>query len=247
MIRADKTAVYIGTVFPVIYWHLTPDRVFNWFIPGDFISFAGLLGTIEASAIGPSLFLATKLVFYGIWIWAPLWWFLVHLSIGRRYGLAPPTGKIFWVLGTWVNWYLGIVYFNSDLIFTITNVIAHGIPYYALIGIYAHRKMEDGGYGQISGPPKPIFKRVIFYGLFIIPILMLAMGEEYMWNFLIYREFGEFFELLWAWPGEQISSPVWTAFWIAMLSLPQVVHYLLDGFIWKFNQRNPDLGKYLFP
>ena len=31
------------------------------------------------------------------------------------------------------------------------------------------------------------------------------------------------------------------SFWVALLSAPQIVHYILDGFIWKMNANNPDL------
>jgi hypothetical protein len=37
------------------------------------------------------------------------------------------------IVGTFLSWYFGIVYFNNDLIFTLLNVISHGIPYIALI------------------------------------------------------------------------------------------------------------------
>jgi hypothetical protein len=35
--------------------------------------------------------------------------------------------------GTLVSWYVGIVLFNGDLIFTLLNVVSHGIPYLALV------------------------------------------------------------------------------------------------------------------
>jgi hypothetical protein len=37
------------------------------------------------------------------------------------------------IVGTLLSWYLGLVYFNNDLIFTLLNVISHGIPYIALV------------------------------------------------------------------------------------------------------------------
>ena len=46
-------------------------------------------------------------------------------------------GKDIVVATTAVCWYVGIVFFNSDYAFTVTNVIIHGVPYFALIYVYA--------------------------------------------------------------------------------------------------------------
>jgi hypothetical protein len=36
------------------------------------------------------------------------------------------------IIGTLSSWFFGIVYFNNDLVFTLLNVVSHGIPYMAL-------------------------------------------------------------------------------------------------------------------
>ena len=46
-------------------------------------------------------------------------------------------GKDIVVATTAICWYVGIVFFNSDYAFTVTNVIIHGVPYFALIYVYA--------------------------------------------------------------------------------------------------------------
>ena len=51
-------------------------------------------------------------------------------------------GKDIVVATTAICWYVGIVYFNSDYAFTVTNVIIHGVPYFALIYIYAKYRRE---------------------------------------------------------------------------------------------------------
>ena len=51
-------------------------------------------------------------------------------------------GKDIVVATTAVCWYVGIVAFNSDYAFTVTNVIIHGVPYFALIYVYARFRRE---------------------------------------------------------------------------------------------------------
>jgi hypothetical protein len=45
-------------------------------------------------------------------------------------------GKDVVVITTAVCWYIGIVTFNSDYAFTVTNVIIHGVPYMVLVYWY---------------------------------------------------------------------------------------------------------------
>ncbi|MFH4043607.1 hypothetical protein WAI98_20490, partial [Acinetobacter baumannii] len=54
-------------------------------------------------------------------------------------------GKDIVVATTAICWYLGIVAFNSDYAFTVTNVIIHGVPYFALIYVYAKARRETAG------------------------------------------------------------------------------------------------------
>ena len=46
---------------------------------------------------------------------------------------------------TAVCWYVGIVAFNSDYAFTVTNVIIHGVPYFALVYWYRHTRRAGEG------------------------------------------------------------------------------------------------------
>jgi len=32
----DTVTIYAATLYPILWWHLTPDRNFNWFVDGDF-------------------------------------------------------------------------------------------------------------------------------------------------------------------------------------------------------------------
>ena len=250
--RIDKLTVYCGTLFPVIHWHLSPGKKFSWFIPGDFLSLGPLRDAIANQPGGNALLSVLGFSFFAFWIAIPLTWVAFHLWAARRYGFAYPIGKTLWVLGTCINWFLGIVYFDSDLAFTLTNVVAHGVPYYGLIGLYGHRRLMRGGYAirlpkMVEIPSRARFGWGLLYLGFLAPILMLALTEEYLWNFLLYRDYSGFFEAFWHYPMAAVSDPGWRALWMSVLAMPQVVHYVLDGFIWKFNSRNPDLKRFLLP
>ena len=75
-----------------------------------------------------------------------LYWLLILVSLGQEFLIYRKNrsnvsiGKILWVLMTAANWYLGIVFFNSDLVFSISNVVAHGVSYLVLINWYAIEK-----------------------------------------------------------------------------------------------------------
>lgn len=247
--RVDKLAVYTGTLFPVIYWHVFSGKHISWFLPGDFLSLAWLRSwPLEHGFLGSVLWYGGLGLFLLVWAGVLPLWLGIHWRFCRRHGTAFPLGKALWVLGTWFNWLLGIVIYDSDLVFTLTNVIAHGIPYYGLIGIYGYRKLRAHGYGGGTGwAPRPGWAPLPFFALFLTPILLLALGEEYLWSFLLYREHSELFQVFWQFPREALRDPLWKAAWLALLSMPQVIHYILDGFIWKFDGSNPDLTRYLFP
>src|SRR6185436_9824454 len=52
-------------------------------------------------------------------------------------------GKDIVLATTAVCWYVGIVTFNSDYAFTVTNVIIHGVPYLVLVYWYASLRREQ--------------------------------------------------------------------------------------------------------
>jgi hypothetical protein len=77
-------------------------------------------------------------------------------------------------------------------------------------------------------------------------IFMLAILEEYFWDLLVNREKQAFFELMFDYSMEYIENNNFQAFAIGVLALPQVVHYVLDGFIWKMNNNNTRLKEIMF-
>lgn len=58
---------------------------------------------------------------------------------------------------------------------------------------------------------------------------------------------GSNLQFFWTYPNFELNSMAIKAICLALLSVPQLSHYILDGFIWKFNHRNPDLKKFLLP
>jgi hypothetical protein len=127
-------------------------------------------------------------------------------------------GKDIVVLTTAVCWYVGIVALNSDYAFTVTNVIIHGIPYIVLV--YWYRCMgESTRTSNISNN----MARVV---PFLATIWVLAYAEEMLWDIGLWHQrswlFGSAWELG---SAELILAP--------LLAVPQITHYVLDGFIWK--------------
>lgn len=212
---SDNFVIYWSMLYPVLFWHMNIDRNFSWFMAGDFVQWnikhIGLFNTI-----GSGIYL----VVIGAWLIQELAFSSTRL----------PIGKILWVMTTATNWFLGIVWFNSDLIFTLTNVIAHGVPYLALVYFYQNKKMKLRK--QWISPR--------FLGHFLLVILVLAMVEEIFWEVMVNKEFRSIF------PTVEVPYVI-LVLATALLSVPQITHYVVDGFIWKSNEKNPYLKKVLFP
>jgi hypothetical protein len=225
---SDGTAIYVAMLYPIVFWHFSSDRVFSWFVDHDFLSFH-----LELS---PWVYFGASLLFFVFM----LFWWIEDIILCKQNNLSRPYGKWIWVWSTAFNWYLGIVYFNSDFAFTITNVVAHGLPYLVLIYIYVLKKnkLSKGNWLSHAG-----WK----YGVLILAsILVLALGEEYLWDMYLYRDNVWFFESIVPYPFDLLSNPFAQSLALALLSLPQVTHYILDGYIWKANAHNPFLNKVIF-
>jgi hypothetical protein len=133
------------------------------------------------------------------------------------------------LLGTALSWYFGIVYYNSDLIFTILNVVSHGVPYMALIWFYGHKKALQKPL-SLSFIQNTVFSEkgiVIFISL----LIGLAYVEESLWDNFIWHDHPQFFSFN---QFQRLNMGInMQIFLVPLLSVPQVTHYILDGFIWK--------------
>ncbi|MEM1407851.1 MAG: hypothetical protein AAGG59_13820, partial [Bacteroidota bacterium] len=229
---SDKFVIYLGMLYPVFYWHLNTQREFSWFVDGDFFNISEFTGGLTfilpyINTIGTTLYLTILVA-----------WLLQEIVVHKKNELSFPLGKVLWIITTAFNWFLGIVYFNSDFAFSLTNVVAHGIPYMALMFFYVERKK------QVTHKI-PIGKMGVNVAFMLVVVLMLAFGEEYLWDMFVYRENKNLFTRLFNYPFSQVTSTLATALALALLSMPQVTHYILDGFIWKANKKNPYVKKVL--
>jgi hypothetical protein len=127
------------------------------------------------------------------------------------------------IIGTCLSWYLGIITFKGDLIFTLFNVIAHGIPYMALVYFFISKRSSE--------VTTMSWKGVL---IFIITVLLLAYLEEGLWDGFVWRDHEVVFPIFASLP--HIDTPLLLAVLVPLLALPQLTHYVLDGFIWKIHK-----------
>lgn len=208
--KLDSAAIYGATLYPVIFWHCNLPRQFSWFMPGDFFA---IPWPFVADIAG---------VLFGLILIA----YVVKEFIAARNGRSFNIPKQGILAGTVLVWYVGIVMYNGDLAFTATNVAAHGIPYMALVWLYGRKQYPDAEQG---GAARWFSLKMI--PVFIGVILILAYIEEGLWDGLVWRDHDTIFP--WAEGLPWLGSSLWLAFVVPLLTLPQVTHYLIDGFIWK--------------
>jgi hypothetical protein len=197
--------IYAATLYPLLYWHLSPPRNFNWFVDGDFVQRDWPLGRHLATGLYAALLLAYLAREY--WLYRQT----NTLNIPRNLLLG----------GTALAWYAGIVLFNGDLAFTLLNVVSHGVPYLALV--WSRRPTAAAGRGWWAGR----------YGLalFLVAIGLFAFLEEGLWDGLVWREHGAVFGWFQGLPT--VAEPALLRWLVPLLALPQSTHYVLDGFIWR--------------
>ena len=199
----DNFVIYTATGYPMLFWFLSGPRKFNWFIEKEFFSYENA----EFLQICNWIYFAI-MVFYVLRT--------LYKTITEKYFNIPKNAVI---AGTALSWYFGIVYFNNDLIFTLLNVISHGIPYMALIYLKEIDQKSKSELGVLSCL-KEFRGLLIYVGI----LLLIAFSEEYLWEILVWNEQ---FSL----SGLQLTN--WAFILVPLLTVPQFTHYLLDGFIWK--------------
>jgi hypothetical protein len=205
----DAVAIYAATVYPLIYWHANLPRKFWWFVANDFSTIPAGLAKIAA----PVYWLA--LAAYAVKA--------LYLVLVKKH-LNP--GKDIVVVTTALCWYIGIVAYNSDYAFTVTNVIIHGVPYLALIYWYGRARLVQsesrGAFRLFARGP----------ALFLFLLWVLAYFEELVWDRGVWHDRDWFFGNGWEIDGLKIIL-------VPLLALPQLTHYVLDGFVWR-RKNNPD-------
>jgi len=199
----DNLAIYAATVYPMLFWFFSPNRKFNWFVEDEFFHF-------ENQTLLEILF----------WIYIGILFLYVIrtliISVKNNFFNVPKNSII---LGTALSWYFGIVYFNDDLIFTLLNVVSHGIPYMALVYFREVESKIDNGSGVFS-----YLKSYNAVFIYAVILLVIAFSEEFLWEFFVWNENISLNNFDFS--GLQFVL-------VPLFSVPQFTHYLLDGFIWK--------------
>ncbi|HRP68413.1 MAG TPA: hypothetical protein PLY93_02665 [Turneriella sp.] len=247
--RIDALTIYSAALYPILDWHLSGQKSFNWFMQGDFYYFAS--STAKAWALGAYL---SVLGIYVVKEILQLWKNRTIAMEKQSYPLLFNIPRNTIILGTIISWYIGIVYLNSDLAFTAINVVSHGIPYMALVWIWGRKKYENivnNEMGKEKTPESTTTKtayhaqsawafifRPRYVLLFIAFLFLLGYIEEGFWNIWVWHEkehvaFFSFFHKL---SGNTIYGNDWLKFAVPLLSVPQITHYIIDGFIWKIRK-----------
>ncbi|CAA9196878.1 hypothetical protein [Flavobacterium collinsii] len=199
----NNLAIYAATVYPMLFWFLSSERKFNWFVENEFFRF-------ENKTVLEILF----------WVYiAILSLYVIRtiiVSVKTKFFNIPKNSII---LGTVLSWYFGIVYFNDDLIFTLLNVVSHGIPYMALV----YFKEIDGKSRKEIGA-LTYLKRYNGVLIYIGILVLIAFSEEFLWEFFVWNENITL---------SRFDFSGWQFLLVPLLSVPQFTHYILDGFIWK--------------
>ena len=203
----DALAVYLATVYPLAFWMTRLPRKFEWFVQNDFVSLPAAVETVLFPVYVAALAAyATKSAYQ--------YFATGFLNVGKDIVVAT----------TAVCWYVGIVFFDSDYAFTVTNIIIHGVPYFALIYVYARARRENTGrvYRTLSQN----------WFIFLASLWALAYVEELFWSRGVWHERQWLFGPDWDWSSLKV-------YLVPLLAVPQLTHYILDGFIWRRNS-NPN-------
>jgi hypothetical protein len=211
----DAAAIYGATLTPLLFWHAHLPRRFQWFLRGDFVN--GLPEGVSRVAF---------VLYAGIFAA----WVVKEVAAARA-GRPVSWGKALIVLSTAATWFLGIVVFDSDYAFTVTNIFVHGIPYMGLVWFTsksrARARREAGDAPSLSDRMTP---KLVF---FLVPLLLVAFAEEWGWDRLIWHDHAVLF------PGPALDpGALLLVLIVPLLALPQATHYVLDAFLWKVRPEN---------
>lgn len=213
--RIDQVAIYMATIYPLVYWHTYP-RNFQWF--SDFDVFR--IPVIWPDIVCRWIYILSISAF--LFKEAYRWWTTGAINLGKSLLL----------IATAAAWGTGIILFNGDLTFTLINIVSHGVPYMALIWIYQYRKRK------VAAPPSaPVLKffQLKYIPLYVLALFAFAYFEEGIWDWFVWRDHADIF-------GQFYMPASATALMILvpLLTMPQLTHYVLDAFIWRVNKKGKE-------
>jgi hypothetical protein len=217
--RLDQLSIYTATVGPLVYWHTHLPANFVWFVEGDFVALPLVCWTV-----GKWLYMAILVSYAFKEVWLQI----------QRHAFNWPRNAM--MLITTLSWYVGIVIAHGDLIFTLTNVVAHGVPYIALTFMY--KQAETVRYQKsrtwFAWPWLPAA-----FGL----LVLIAYVEEGLWDGLVWRDHVQLFSVF-SWLPH-VETATLLAIVVPLLTVPQLTHYILDAVIWRLRDR-PEWRQTLF-
>lgn len=201
----DSAAIYLATIYPLLWWHAHLPRAFWWFRAGDFAVVPSWIATMAAPLY-----------------WGSLCLYAVRSIVrGVRDGFWNP-GKDIVVATTAACWHIGIVALDSDFAFTVTNVLIHGVPYFVLI--FWRKWMSEPAAVR---EPQNRWRTIL---VFLATLWVLAYAEELLWDRTLWHERAWLF-------GGGWSLGRWESALVPLLAVPQITHYVLDGFLWRRRSR----------
>lgn len=219
--RWMNVSLYATMLLPLFIWHARGQRYFNWMTEGDFLYW-------NLPVIVPALQVV-------LFLFIVLYFYLEYKSFREhKVWLIPRTLLI---CSTAISYYVGIVWSNNDFVFSFVNVIGHGIPYLALVW-FSEKK-------QLNTSSAKLLKVILSkwgWILFYLIVFVLAYTEEALWDSLLYREHALAFGWLYRFV-DTLNHPVILALVVPLLIMPQIVHYILDAYIW----RRTDNKKFVQP
>ncbi|MCP4500856.1 MAG: hypothetical protein GY822_12920 [Deltaproteobacteria bacterium] len=213
----DKWTLYVGALSPVLLWHGTPSRQFDWFNAGEKFIFK-----LDPAFRPDILFVMAA--------FAVLW---VGRQVQRwvKDGFYNP-GKVMWMVAAWVSWTIGIMYAEHPLVSAAFLNLLHGIPFMMLVWVRTRRQAERNAQSGMQWLTKKK-NWLLFYGICFIP----AFVEEGFWDAMVWHIYAPHMLHISAAP----LTGMLLSFWVALLSLPQLSHYILDAWVWKLDGSNPGL------
>jgi len=217
----DKWTLWVGALGPVLLWHASPSRQFDWFNAGE-----SFIATIDPG-LRPDIGFV-MLAFASVYVLRQ-----VHLAVAQN---QLNLGKSLWMACSWLSWTVGISYAANPLVSAAFLNLFHGIPFLALVWYRCNRRWEDH-FSEVSPLLAWLSQRRNWLAFYLM-VLGLAIAEESLWDGLIWQTY---LPALLDFDPPNLSAAA-LSFWVALLSIPQIVHYYLDAWIWKLDGSNPDLG-----
>jgi len=169
------------------------------------------------------------------WVW------LIGLYVVRAIGQLARRESVSWgkhlvVATTVACWYVGIVATNSDYAFTVTNVFVHGVPYLVLVFLYAKAAAREPA-SRAGAAARMLAGRGRAIVVFLASLWAIAYVEELIWDRAIWHDRSWLF-------GAPVDVGGAAMIIAPLLTVPQLTHYILDGFLWR-RRANPRLGRLL--